>query len=397
MKSNCSNVNVIVEQIESVALCFCLSCTRRYCFVHLCSFMTDFITSPLSLNVHLHVYCLLCSVVSFVLCRLDRYLTERLSRPYEAKLARFEENLSKILKEEQKKAEQFFHQKQKKEDELAEMRVKYKSLKKEFKDYKRKHEESAEMENNITEHQTEFEKMYKFKRVNGEKKYQMEDQIRNLQTKLDHLERVGESHKFCVEREKQQSQDVAELVYKVEAYEDTNILLKKRLDELNCSYNNMKAENVKVKHLRTELDAKTEEVNKLSLQLTRLQELKRKNYSLKSDNKKCWDMCLDLERKLEDKVNELENVNGRLNRTESLSVEFKILQRDKAYVEQKNSELTRALQEKGTEIESPIKQRERFEEQQSASAYNLCTCKQYDDQTSFKPFAHHHHSDPFGH
>lgn len=68
----CSNVNVIVEQIESVALCFCLNCTRRYCFVHLCSFMTDFITSPLSLNVHLHVYCLLCSVVSFVLCRLDR-------------------------------------------------------------------------------------------------------------------------------------------------------------------------------------------------------------------------------------------------------------------------------------------------------------------------------------
>lgn len=49
-----------------------------------------------------------------------------------------------------------------------------------------------------------------------------------------------------------------------------------------------------------------------------------------------------------------------LQRTESLSVEFKILQRDKAYVEQKNSELTRALQEKGIEIESLIKQRERY-------------------------------------
>lgn len=42
VKSNCSNVNVIVEQIESVALCFCLSCTHdrfhHFPFIFECAF-----------------------------------------------------------------------------------------------------------------------------------------------------------------------------------------------------------------------------------------------------------------------------------------------------------------------------------------------------------------------
>lgn len=37
----------------------------------------------------------------------------------------------------------------------------------------------------------------------------------------------------------------------------------------NCSYSIMKAEVAKVKHLQSELDAKTEEVNKLSRQQVR--------------------------------------------------------------------------------------------------------------------------------
>lgn len=45
----------------------------------------------------------------------------------------------------------------------------------------------------------------------------------------------------------------------------------------------------------------------------RLEEFKSKYYIVKSDNKKVWENCLDLKRKFEDKVNELENVNGKVD------------------------------------------------------------------------------------
>lgn len=48
------------------------------------------------------------------------------------------------------------------------------------------------------------------------------------------------------------------------------------------------------------------------------------------------------------------------NRAESLSREVKILQREKANVEQQNSDLTIALQAKGIEIEVLNKHRERY-------------------------------------
>lgn len=48
--------------------------------------------------------------------------------------------------------------------------------------------------------------------------------------------------------------------------------------------------------------------------LFRLEEFKSKYYIVKSDNKKVWKNCSDLKRKLEDKVNELENVNGKVDR-----------------------------------------------------------------------------------
>lgn len=48
--------------------------------------------------------------------------------------------------------------------------------------------------------------------------------------------------------------------------------------------------------------------------LFRLEEFKSKYYIVKSDNKKVWENCSDLKRKLEDKVNELENVNGKVDR-----------------------------------------------------------------------------------
>lgn len=46
----------------------------------------------------------------------------------------------------------------------------------------------------------------------------------------------------------------------------------------------------------------------------RLEEFKSKYYIVKSDNKNVWENYLDLKRKFEDKVNELENVNGKLDR-----------------------------------------------------------------------------------
>lgn len=46
----------------------------------------------------------------------------------------------------------------------------------------------------------------------------------------------------------------------------------------------------------------------------RLEEFKSKYNIVKSDNKKVWENCSDLKRKLEDKVNELENVNGKVDR-----------------------------------------------------------------------------------
>lgn len=48
--------------------------------------------------------------------------------------------------------------------------------------------------------------------------------------------------------------------------------------------------------------------------LFRLEEFRTKYYIVKSDNKKVWENCSDLKRQLEDKVNELENVNSKLNR-----------------------------------------------------------------------------------
>nr|XP_034301660.1 golgin subfamily A member 4 isoform X4 [Crassostrea gigas] len=50
-------------------------------------------------------------------------------------------------------------------------------------------------------------------------------------------------------------------------------------------------------------------------------------------------------------------------RAENLCLELKILQREKENAAQQNSELTRALQAKGTEVESLVKYRERSEEQ----------------------------------
>lgn len=48
--------------------------------------------------------------------------------------------------------------------------------------------------------------------------------------------------------------------------------------------------------------------------LFRLEEFKSKYHIVKSDNKNVWENYSDLKRKLEDKVNELENVNGKLDR-----------------------------------------------------------------------------------
>nr|XP_034301687.1 COP1-interactive protein 1 isoform X19 [Crassostrea gigas] len=272
------------------------------------------------------------------------------------------------LKEEQEKTKLLIHQNQEKEDELSEMRLKYMKLRKGIEEYRKIHERSAERERKLVEQQTELERMCKqmgkVRQINdalSEKNDDMDDRIRKLQSKLDHLERVEETHHLCVEIRDEQSRYIKKLECEVEAQDQNFVLLQNEYDDLDCRYSTMKAEHAKMKHLQSELDAKTGEVNKLTQQIIRLEEFKSKYYIVKSDNKKVWENCSDLKRKLEDKVNELENVNGKVDRAESLSREVKILQREKANVEQQNSDLTKALQAKGIEIEVLNKHRERIE------------------------------------
>ncbi|XP_078322872.1 uncharacterized protein LOC111124238 [Crassostrea virginica] len=167
-----------------------------------------------------------------------------------ANVLKYKEELEMYKKLEEERTttiERLNHVVNDKEEELREIGSKYKRTLKLLNTYKTSLDSNAEMEEQIKEHQSKFEKMSqiieKFKvlyKESIEEKYKLEDEFKR---RVDDLASVEETHRACLEIRDEQNRVIDDLSKNLSAYEKNYKLLHQEFDDLNVRLKEEKLKN----------------------------------------------------------------------------------------------------------------------------------------------------------